>query len=125
MDNKFHLAVATYVESLVEDYHKWCDTAFGTGQRPTRDNYKIEIEFGRKYAKLIHVSGGPGGRSSRSVHSFIVLKDTKPSKSNPVAFKTGDILKAATFLQPATNFSRGNIFTPPTYAGRATWTGVQ
>ena len=53
--------------------------------------------------------------SNRSVHSFIVIKDTDK-------FKRGDILKAASWKKPATNFVRGNIL-EGTF-DRVTWTGA-
>jgi hypothetical protein len=51
---------------------------------------KVEITFGKKYAKVIKVD------NSRCVHCFIDLSN-------------GDILKAATFNAPAKQ-ARGNIF---------------
>jgi hypothetical protein len=49
------------------------------------------------------------------VHSFIVLK-------NDGKFRKGDILKAASWAAPATNFVRGNVLDKK-YAN-ATWTGI-
>jgi len=40
--------------------------------------------------------------SRGSVHSFIVVADG-------AKFKAGDILKAASWKAPATNFARGNV----------------
>ena len=56
---------------------------------------RLRFEEGRKYIKVIQ---------GTSVHSFIVKEDGPK-------FKKGDILKAASWNAPATNFARGNILT--------------
>jgi len=68
----------------------------------------IRVEEGRNYLKIIQ---------GTSVHSFIVIKDN-PKKG----FKVGDILKAATWAAPATNFTRGNVLADK--IDRVRWTGV-
>jgi len=65
-----------------------------------------EYEVGKKYIKVI---------TNASVHSFIVKKDGGK-------WRAGDILKAATWRAPATNFKRGNIL-EKNYGG-TTWTGA-
>jgi len=65
----------------------------------------IRIEEGSKYIKVV---------SNNSAHSFIVKKDGK--------FKQGDILKAASWSAPATNFIRGNILDAE--YGTIAWTGA-
>lgn len=58
--------------------------------------FSVRVEEGRKYFKvIIHTTG-------ESVHSFVVKADTEK-------FRKGDILKAATWKAPATNFARGNV----------------
>lgn len=58
-------------------------------------------ETGTKYVKIISQSMR---NSSRSSHSYVVIGDQGK-------FKNGDILKAASWKGPATNFSRGNVLT--------------
>lgn len=59
------------------------------------------VENGIKYARIVSESTDFGG--NRSALGFIVLKPTK-------GFVKGDILMAASWGSPATNFARGNIF---------------
>lgn len=54
---------------------------------------ELVVKPGNKYAKVLIAT---------SVHSFIVIKATK-------GFAVGDILKAASWKAPATNFARGSI----------------
>lgn len=51
-----------------------------------------------------------------SVHTFIVKEDG-------IKFKKGDILKAASWKSPATNFSRGNLFNPESFKN-VSWAGA-
>lgn len=69
---------------------------------------RLTYTIGKTYAKVI---------SDRAVHSFVVLQDGPK-------FKKGDILKAASFLSPARNFSRGNIFNPASFFESIPWTGA-
>tara|TARA_S200002703_G_scaffold153239_1_gene154565 strand:- start:861 stop:1154 length:294 start_codon:yes stop_codon:yes gene_type:complete len=78
-----------YKQKMIQDYNSRCNNAdmqkeFANG---------IEIREGKKYYKVI---------GHRSVHSFIVKQDD-------AKFRKGDILKAASWAAPATNFARGNI----------------
>jgi hypothetical protein len=50
------------------------------------------------------------------VHSFIVNKAGK--------FAIGDVLKAATWKAPATNFKRATVADKNSWVGRLTWTGI-
>jgi len=73
----------------------------------------LTFKKGRNYIKIISERNG----GNRSVHSFIVIKATK-------GFEVGDILKAAGWNAPATNFKRGNVFCPDNKFLGVTWTGA-
>ena len=94
----------TYFQHLVNSYDSWTKPAPGPAS-VTRDQMVQEFADGlcytkgRNYIKII--SSRHGG--NRTVHSFIVLKPTK-------GYEIGDILKAASWAAPATNFKRGNVF---------------
>ena len=78
-----------YKQKIIQDYNSRCNNA--EMQKEFADG--IEIREGKKYYKVI---------GHRSVHSFIVKQDD-------AKFRKGDILKAASWAAPATNFARGNI----------------
>ena len=78
-----------YKQKIIQDYNNRCNNA--EMQKEFADG--IEIREGKKYYKVIGL---------RSVHSFIVKQDD-------AKFSKGDILKAASWAAPATNFARGNI----------------
>ena len=61
---------------------------------------------GRNYVKVV---------ADGSVKFFVVAKATK-------GFKIGDLLKAASYAAPATNFARGNVC--ENKFGDIRWTGV-
>jgi hypothetical protein len=65
------------------------------------------FEEGRNYLKLVR--SDENGRSS--VVGFIVKKSPKyiDNKTNK-PFQVGDMLMAAGWSKPATNFARGNVF---------------
>ena len=107
----------TYFQHLVQSYAAWSKPAPGE-DTTIRDRMLKEFtdglsyKKGRNYIKII--SARHGGNSV--VHSFIVLKPTK-------GYEIGDILKAASWNAPATNFKRGNVFELWSLPG-VTWTGA-
>jgi hypothetical protein len=113
-------AVEQVVETMKQDYIRW---STHDGKKPLSgynqevvDNWNIEIKEGQKYIKLIkkdHKSSFGGG----SVNGFIVKTPTK-------GFVEGDMLKAASYNMPATNFKRGNVFTDAKNMSVIRWTGI-
>jgi hypothetical protein len=88
----------------------YCDRA--DFSKDHRDRHTYDMIFGSSYVKIITTDG-----SQKSVTGFIVKKDTKK-------FKRGDILKAASWNSPATNFSRGRIDDIESIRKCVRWTGV-
>ena len=106
----------TYFSHLVQDYASWSNPK-PNETSPIRENMLREFADGltftkgRNYIKIINKQ--TNGQSH--VHSFIVLKPTK-------GYEIGDILKAAGWSAPATNFKRGNVCELATIAA-VRWTG--
>jgi len=88
--------IKTYVDGYVKHLQSDYDGRGG--------NQFIEFtyEFGRKYVHVIMNHVGQFSIGQRSSHSWIMLDDDKK-------FKTGDILKSASWKAPARNFARGNV----------------
>ena len=111
-------AVLALKDAMIADYATWYDR---TNERDDtnkewRENYAKEqiaqyadtfkIEEGRNYIKLV---------ANGSVKGFVVKKATK-------GFVVGDMLMAASYKAPATNFSRGNALLGE--FDRVRWTGI-
>lgn len=109
----------TQIEQLLEafdkDYAVWNEKAGCNSLEPP----KFMIESGRTYDKIIKVDDRSYS-TQKCVIGFVVRKDTKKG------FLKGDILKAAGYNAPATNFSRGNIFNleKAVAQGAIRWAGV-
>ena len=97
----FDKALCGYSDHLCDNYNK-------TG---SEGQYLVSFDLGRKFLKVVNTSWG-----SRSVHSFICIKEHD-------GWKYGDILKAASWAQPAKNFIRGNVLNTDSYK-QITWTGA-
>lgn len=97
----FDMALYKYADHLVADYNRTGDD----GQ------YEVSFDRGRKFLKVVSKSWG-----SRSVHSFICIEEHD-------GWEYGDILKAASWKQPAKNFSRGNVLNPESYKNHR-WVGL-
>jgi len=80
--------IEAYVKEIQEAYHNsdfWCPDG------KHQDKHTFSVEYGRKFAKIIHTSWGSG-----SVHCFVEIAN-------------GNIHKAATYKAPQKNGLRGNI----------------
>ena len=103
--------VTDYIDFIMNDYVDWCGQAkIGSTQI---SETKFYAEEGRNYIKIVHAKWG----GQRSVHSFIVKKATKK-------FVEGDVLMAASWKAPATNFARATVFDKESLVGRVRWSGV-
>ncbi len=107
----------TYFQHLMLSYANWTSPVGGATdsvkeQMIQEFNDGLCYSKGRNYIKIIS-SRNDG---NKTVHSFIVLKPTK-------GFEIGDILKAAGWAAPATNFKRGNVFELWSLPA-ITWTGA-
>lgn len=100
---------------------EYCDSPEYADERMEGINYIFEE--GRNYIKLVKTEEAQYDGSIRSsVVGFIVKKSPKAidNKTNK-PFNIGDMLMAAGYNKPATNFARGNVFTG---YGPVRWTGV-
>ena len=101
-------ATQKIMDFMVKDYVRW-----SSGKDMPVPSY--ELQAGRNYDKIIMIDGY---RGSKTVAGFICAKDN-PKKG----FKVGDMLMAAGWNGPATNFTRGNIF-EGNAVERVRWTGI-
>jgi len=102
----YNMSLATALiglkDVIMADYAKFLKEIDGSV-----DKFGVEFEIGKKYVKVVTISGG----GSRSVHCFVEKE-------------TGSIWRAASWKAPARNFIRGNVFDQKTYIDRIRWTGV-
>lgn len=95
--------IEQYLAHIRNDYRNWGKLGGDDSNTEVRKKMveefdaSIRVEETRKYFKVI---------TNGSVHSFIV-KET--GSCGGKVWNQGDILKAASWKAPATNFSRGNI----------------
>lgn len=107
--NNLSAALDDYADYLKANYN-----ARGYS-RPDRQ-LTVEFDIGSKFIKVII---GHTGDTQRSSHSFIVVGEYKGKKNT---FKTGDILKSASWRAPAKNFARGNVLDGA--YGTISWAGA-
>ena len=110
IDKAMHDGITALVEHLHQDYAKGFDEPHDEVAKWMLERNTWEVDTsGRNYWRVTHIDG-----TSRCATAFVVAKPTK-------GFKRGDILKAATYKAPATNFKRGNVFDRD--FSRVTWAG--
>jgi hypothetical protein len=107
-EHDLDIALAMYADHLIKDYYRWDKS--GVDLR-AESKFEIDYNRGRKFLKVVSKHYG-----STSVHSFICVKAHDQ-------WKVGDILKAASWAQPAKNFARGNVLNPSSYYNHR-WTGA-
>ena len=118
-------ALNELVELMKADYVDWmkrCDLARGNEELSSVSldmisDFDVEINEGRSYYKIVKKD-----RSQRMCAGFVCKVANKKN-----GFEVGDLLKAASYNAPATNFARGSIFDLETAYGRTNvrWTGIQ
>jgi hypothetical protein len=110
VSSEMQVAIEKMFVVMRTDYAQFMPPSKGSIQQQMNEEYNnsLRYEEGRKYIKVIE---------QRSVHSFIVKQDD-PKRG----WRAGDILKAAGWNAPATNFVRGNVLDGQ--LERVRWTGV-
>jgi len=98
-ENDIDLALTEYMNAIQADYSKFNGKAYAS--------LNITINRGSKFYKVV---------TGNSVHSFVCRKAHDQ-------WKVGDVLKAASWAQPAKNFIRGNVLSQ-TYISPVRWTGA-
>lgn len=101
------LALTEYMDAIQADYDKFSSKLYKSSNNPS-PRLNVTIKTGSKFYKVI-VDG--------SVHSFVCKKAHDK-------WVVGDVLKAASWAQPAKNFIRGNVLTQQ-YINDIRWTGAQ
>ena len=105
-EHDMDIALTMYADHIKNDYVKW------SSNMENQLYHDVTFDRGRKFIKVVsHSDGG-----QRSVHSFVCIKAHDQ-------WKVGDILKAATWAQPAKNFIRGNVLDVNSYKA-VRWTGA-
>jgi len=97
-------------DAIIEDYARFISNGVALTDDEKAEQLskfsQMQVTEGKLYYKVCNQRGGAWG--------FIVKKDDGK-------FKSGDILKAASWSSPAKNFARGNIFSNLSHLQ---WTGA-
>jgi hypothetical protein len=105
-EHDLDIALTKYADHIIRVYNR-----FSPSEDYPEAKFDVSFDRGRKFIKVVTQSYG-----SKSVHSFICIQSDGK-------FQFGDILKAATWAQPAKNFARGNVLDPKSYTHHS-WTGA-
>jgi len=110
---------------LKNDYVEWMgrvaeargESADSSVSQKMIEDLEFFIEEGRNYYKILKKD-----RSQTMVAGFVCKKD-----NDKKGFKVGDLLKAASYNAPATNFTRGSVFDLDKAVAQDAirWTGIQ
>lgn len=107
-EHDMDLALTEYMDAIQADYNKWSGNCPKYFQRfGVTNRLNVTTTRGSKFIKVI---------VDRGVHSFVCIKAHDQ-------WKVGDVLKAASWAQPAKNFVRGNVLTQ-TYLNPVRWNGI-
>ena len=105
-EHDLDIALTKYADHIIRVYNR-----FSPSEDYPEAKFDVSFDRGRKFIKVVTQSYG-----SKSVHSFVCIQSDGK-------FQFGDILKAATWAQPAKNFARGNVLDPKSYTHHS-WTGA-
>lgn len=105
-------AINDLFEAMIEDYTRWTNAYPGQSGEVAREQIEVYkkglgFDIGKKYIRI---------KSNGSAWGFVVLVDDDKK------FRQGDLLKAAGFVGPSKNRSRGNVLTKD--FSWVQWTGL-
>lgn len=101
-EHDMDLALTEYMDAIQADYNRWNENLKFPSER-----LNVTTTTGSKFIKVVVGTG---------VHSFVCRKAHDK-------WKVGDVLKAASWAQPAKNFVRGNVLSQ-TYINPVRWSGI-
>lgn len=107
----YEAGIKKTLDILLEDWYRWTNGRDFSSQTP-----EFYVTEGRNYDKIIKVDRN----GSQCVVGFVAKKDN-PKKNIFV----GDLLKAASWNAPATNFTRGTIANEESIRRCVQWCGIQ
>ena len=97
MDKVMDEAINQLFHSIADDYARWRALGEYGGPGDAAEMIdRLSVEEGRKYLKIVKTD------SQTTVWGFV-------QKADDGKFRSGDILKAASWASPARNKARGNI----------------
>lgn len=104
--------MAAELQTGIDQYLAACEADYIRTSRHPHRRIRFILDPGRKFIRIWRQFDG---ESHRSCHAFVVRMHPK--------FRSGDLLKPATWKAPAMNAARGNVLEPSSY--RAQWTGPE
>lgn len=94
----------TALDTFIARVQKCTDERFAR-DFPRLTPFKVTVDKGRKFHRIVKTNDG--GKGQRSVYCFVAVQDSTTKALGTI--KRGDILKSATWKQPAKHV-RGTIF---------------